>query len=84
MPEDIFSKRRLEGLFFMPSGLLPPNPAELLAGPRMMSLSIHASEKVDTVIVDSPPVMGLADAPSLASVAAGTLLSYPPILVAEW
>jgi len=40
----------------------------------MMSLLSMASEKVDTVIIDSPPVMGLADAPLLASMAVGTLL----------
>jgi polysaccharide biosynthesis transport protein len=74
MPESIFQKTDVEGLYFMPSGPLPPNPAELLAGPKMMSLLSTASEKVDAVIIDSPPVMGLADAPLLASMASGTLL----------
>jgi capsular exopolysaccharide synthesis family protein len=74
MPGTIFQRTNIEGLYFMPSGPLPPNPAELLAGPKMMALLSMASEKVDTVIVDSPPVMGLADAPLLASMAAGTLL----------
>jgi Mrp family chromosome partitioning ATPase len=40
----------------------------------MMSLFSTASERVDMVIVDSPPVMGLADAPLLASMSSGTLL----------
>src|SRR5215510_15324675 len=74
MAESVFQKTDVEGLYFMPSGPLPPNPAELLAGPRMMSLLSTASEKVDTVIIDSPPVMGLADAPLLASMSSGTLL----------
>jgi capsular exopolysaccharide synthesis family protein len=73
-PESIFQKTDFDGLYFMATGPLPPNPAELLAGPKMMSLLSTASEKVDAVIVDSPPVMGLADAPLLASMAAGTLL----------
>jgi capsular exopolysaccharide synthesis family protein len=73
-PGSIFQETNVEGLFFMPSGPIPPNPAELLAGPKMMSLLSTASEKVDTIIVDSPPVIGLADAPLLASMAAGTLL----------
>jgi len=73
MPENIFQKTDVEGLYFMPSGPLPPNPAELLAGPKMLSLLSTASEKVDAVIIDSPPVLGLADAPLLASIAAGTL-----------
>jgi capsular exopolysaccharide synthesis family protein len=73
MPENIFQKTDIDGLYFMPSGPLPPNPAELLAGPKMLSLLSTASEKVDAVIIDSPPVLGLADAPLLASIAAGTL-----------
>jgi Mrp family chromosome partitioning ATPase len=40
----------------------------------MLSLLSTASEKVDVVIVDSPPILGLADAPLLASIASGTLL----------
>ena len=32
-------------------------------GPKMLSLVSIASEKVDQVIIDGPPVMGLADAP---------------------
>ena len=74
MPGNIFRATNIDGLYFMPSGPLPPNPAELLAGPKMLSLLSTAGEKFDTVIVDSPPVMGLADAPLLASMAAGTLL----------
>jgi succinoglycan biosynthesis transport protein ExoP len=58
----------------MPSGPLPPNPAELLAGPKMLSLLSMAGEKLDAVIIDAPPILGLADAPLLASIASGTLL----------
>ena len=74
MPESIFKKTDVDGLYFMPSGPLPPNPAELLAGPKMLSLLSTASEKVDAVIVDSPPILGLADTPLLASIASGTML----------
>jgi capsular exopolysaccharide synthesis family protein len=69
-----FQETEFDGLHFMSSGPLPPNPAELLAGPRMMSFLSKASEKVDVIIIDCPPVMGLADAPLLASVSLGTLL----------
>ncbi|MBW8367935.1 MAG: polysaccharide biosynthesis tyrosine autokinase [Arenimonas sp.] len=62
------------GLMFMATGPLPPNPAELLMGPKMLSLITIAREKFDQVIIDGPPVMGLADAPILANLANGTLL----------
>jgi Mrp family chromosome partitioning ATPase len=61
-------------LTFIPAGPLPPNPAELLAGPKMVSLLSLASEKFDQVIIDGPPIMGLADSPILSNLSAGTLL----------
>jgi capsular exopolysaccharide synthesis family protein len=69
-----FQETEFEGVYLMSSGPLPPNPAELLAGPRMVSFLSTASEKVDTIIIDCPPVMGLADAPLIASMSSGTLL----------
>jgi capsular exopolysaccharide synthesis family protein len=63
-----------EHLSVIRSGPLPPNPAELLASPRMRSLLQAASERFDQVIIDGPPVMGLADAAILAHLADGTLL----------
>ena len=58
----------------MPSGPLPPNPAELLASARMTSLLTQGQERYDQIIVDAPPILGLADAPILANIAGGTLL----------
>jgi capsular exopolysaccharide synthesis family protein len=62
------------GLMVMTTGPLPPNPAELLMGPKMLSLISIAREKFDQLIIDGPPVMGLADAPILGNLADGTLL----------
>lgn len=61
-------------LAFMSSGPLPPNPAELLAGPQMRRLFEEAREHFDLMVIDGPPVMGLADAPLLASAAEGTVI----------
>ena len=62
------------GISILLSGPLPPNPAELLAGPRMVSLLTQAQERFDQIIIDAPPVLGLADAPILGNIAKGTLL----------
>jgi capsular exopolysaccharide synthesis family protein len=62
-------------LFLIPSGPLPPSPAELLIGPRLIAMVKEAAEHFDVVILDGPPVMGLADAPLIASVAFGALLT---------
>jgi capsular exopolysaccharide synthesis family protein len=56
------------------SGPVPPNPTELLAGPKMISLLMTAGEKYDQIIIDGPPVLGIADAPVLANIATGTML----------
>jgi capsular exopolysaccharide family len=56
------------------SGPLPPNPAELLSGTRLVSLLSIATQHYDQVVIDGPPVMGIADGPLLANGADGTLL----------
>jgi len=56
------------------AGPLPPNPAELLSGSKLISLLTVGSERYDHVIVDGPPVLGLADAPILSNAIDGTLL----------
>jgi len=71
---DVIVTTRDKGLMVMTSGPLPPNPAELLAGSKMLSLLTVAGVKFDKIIIDGPPVLGLADAPILANVARGTLL----------
>ncbi len=63
-----------ENLSLLPCGPLPPNPAELLASPRLKTLIAEASSQYDMVIVDGPPVLGLADAPLLGGACRGTLV----------
>jgi succinoglycan biosynthesis transport protein ExoP len=65
-----------ERLFLLPGGQIPPNPAELLASNRLKVVLDQVSEWFDVVMVDAPPVLGLADAPLLASVCEGTLLVF--------
>ena len=57
----------------LPAGPLPPSPSELLASPRMAQLLEMFGERYDVVILDSPPVLGLADGPMLAALADGTV-----------
>jgi capsular exopolysaccharide synthesis family protein len=64
----------IPNLFIMPTGPLPPNPAELLSGAKMLALLNLATEKFDHVIIDGPPVLGLADALVLGNLAEATIL----------
>lgn len=73
-PQDVIHAPDDGSLHVILSGPVPPNPAELLAGPKMLSLLTVAMAKYDQVIIDGPPTIGLADAPIIAHVAMGTLL----------
>jgi capsular exopolysaccharide synthesis family protein len=50
------------GFDFVPVGKLPPNPVELLAGRALPDMVAQALQRYDHVIVDSAPVLGIADA----------------------
>lgn len=55
------------GFTAMSAGPIPPNAAELLTGTRLPALIQRLLERYDHVVVDSPPVMGLADASLIAA-----------------
>jgi capsular exopolysaccharide synthesis family protein len=57
---------QFENLSLLPCGPIPPNPADLLATPRFRMIVQEALAHFQMVIVDSPPVLGLADAPLIA------------------
>jgi len=71
---DVVRETQFERVSAILAGPLPPNPAELLSGSMFSSLVHTAAENYDQIIIDAPPVMGLADAPILATTAAATLL----------
>ena len=55
----------MENLYIMASGVLPPNPAELLAGKRVEGLFAELDKMFDVVIIDTPPINVVADALSI-------------------
>ncbi|MFW5816795.1 MAG: polysaccharide biosynthesis tyrosine autokinase, partial [Wenzhouxiangella sp.] len=52
----------VNGLFMMPAGSSTPNPAEMLSSERLEKVIQGCKRAFDIVIIDSPPVLGLADA----------------------
>lgn len=60
-------------LTLVTSGPVPPSPTELIASSRMRELIAHAASIYDVVLIDSPPVLGLADAPTMSAVADGVV-----------
>ena len=61
------------GFSVVPRGRPVANPAELLAGKRFADLLEEATNNYDVVVMDGPPVLGLADAPRLSGMADATV-----------
>lgn len=64
----------LPQLYFIPAGQQPEDPAELLNSTRMHHLLQSANREFDQIIIDSPPLAGLADSLVIAAQATATLL----------
>ena len=67
-------KTSVPNLSLVPSGRIPPNPAELLASRRMREFLDAAVEKYDVVLLDSPPILPVTDACALAAMMDGVVL----------
>jgi len=63
-----------ENLFFIPGGKLAEQPAELLSNGRLQVLLEKLVPLFDWVLIDSPPVVPVADASILAKFCDGVLL----------
>ncbi len=64
----------VEGLSLLPSGSLPPNPAELLLHESFKQKLEILSGTFDYVIIDVPPILAVTDAAIIGKNAATTLL----------
>lgn len=62
-----------EGVELLPAGPNPPNPSDLLAGPALANLIRELGQNYDTVVVDAPPTLGLADAPTIGKAVEGVV-----------
>lgn len=71
--EEAIQPTAIDNLTFLSSGPLPPNPAQLLGTNAMAELLSQVKQTFDLVIIDGPPVLGLADAPRLGAAAEATI-----------
>jgi capsular exopolysaccharide synthesis family protein len=62
------------GVDVLASGPLPPNPSELLGSTQMASTLQHLGAQYDIVLVDTPPLLPVADAAAVAPATDGVLL----------
>jgi succinoglycan biosynthesis transport protein ExoP len=74
-PIDVVQATDLPGfIMVMTSGPIPPNPAELLGSARMTQVLAKMADMVDLVILDTPPVLAVADPAVLAGRVDGVTL----------
>lgn len=70
---DAIHRDIVKGLDVITTGTFPPNPSEVLLNKKLGELVKELSENYDVVIIDSPPVLAVADTTTLATLA-GTIL----------
>lgn len=72
--ESVLQPTGVQGLEIISTGLLPPNPSDLLMGPRLSGILEPMSERFDYIIIDAPPVLAVTDAAIIGSLAGTVLL----------
>lgn len=61
-PISVTRKTDFPNLYLITAGPLPPNPAELLSGPGLVNLLDPGASHFDHIVIDAPPILGIADA----------------------
>lgn len=72
--EDVLRPTAVPDLYALTRGVSPPNPAEVLLNERFASLIQQLSRAYDYVIIDTPPVLPVADAAIIGRLAGATLM----------
>ena len=73
-PEAFIHETFVENLFVLPTGVIPPNPADLLASNRMKHFIENVRAKFDYVLIDTPPVNVVTDGLLIANRMDGVVL----------
>jgi succinoglycan biosynthesis transport protein ExoP len=71
---DAIQPTSVDNLYFMSSGPIPPNPAELVGSVRMRETLALLRDGFDYVLIDSPPVLPVTDGVLLATMVDGVVL----------
>lgn len=71
--KDAYHKTSIENIWLLPSGLIPPNPSELLNSKKMKDMMENVKNGFDVILIDTPPVLAVVDAVIIASQADSTV-----------
>lgn len=72
--EDVLQDSPVENLTIMTSGPIPPNPAEMMASNRMITVLQELRQRFDIIIIDTPPLLAVTDAQIVASKSDGVIM----------
>lgn len=72
--EEVIVDTQVQGLKLLPSGTIPPNPAELLGSEAMLGVLEMLKTMAELIIIDTPPLLPVTDAALLAPRTDGVLL----------
>ncbi len=72
--EEVIRPSEIEGMSYIFSGTIPPNPAEVLQSKAMRNFLEEMRRRFDIIILDSPPIISVTDSEILSRVVDGTIL----------
>lgn len=72
--DDLLQPWGSDNLYVLTSGVVPPNPSELLGSKNMKDLIEHLESVFDMVIIDAPPLLPVTDAAVLSQYVGGVLV----------
>jgi len=72
--DNVLRKNKSTGLSVVTSGILPPNPAELLGSDKMMQTISKIKGQSDVIVFDSPPLTAVTDAAVLSKYVDGVIV----------
>lgn len=74
--KDIIRNPGLDNIYILPSGTKVSTPSEVLGSPSVKEIINKAKEQFDIILLDTPPLLPIADAPILSEKVDGVLLVY--------
>ena len=72
--DEVLHPTSVPGLTLIPTGTLPPNPAELLLHQNFSDCLNVLTPRYEHIIIDSPPILAVTDATIIGQMAGGVLL----------
>ncbi|ENO90858.1 capsular exopolysaccharide family protein [Thauera sp. 28] len=72
--EVIVKPTAVENLHMVTTGLIPPNPSELLMHPQFANMLAALEDRCDVLLVDAPPILAVSDAAIIGRMVGATLL----------